>query len=524
MNPQFELIHLSELDFLFRQAIESAASSKFEEQSLLCLMQKNPQRKRAHEFVFAPHLNTILMIERNNFGQVYMVQDLDRSCHFTVPTDFHNCLGAKNYPLINNEHLQNITTTTNPVVSIIINKNYNFTSPDQSIVIINNKAANSAQDKKACLVDDLTRIVLSMFEDGDLAQAFTFVERKRSSNFVDPKSQTKSTSSHQTYSPNSFSTSNDDASMDSSSFSVGTISSTASRLRKRNRIARMDRIKKKSQKKAATASMNKKGIKLLTVLPTITLGWSVQDAHEYSRNKCTIAGNIKPCLRDGGISVKAKKSLLLCVTSVLAQMPPNTCFNVDGESDKIVRNLRKSMVAMLQEKLGGSAVFDSSFRIEGVTIIVPRSIGQHCDSLNCGSDHMNTVVSINVNIRFDNTTVPPSSKLRAWLLANKFTSSFPISILLYSRKCVLKLCQRMSDSFALGATDHLANILHWAMTKRTGSVCDYHGTIWCSSSFAKDFMKRSKAKTSSRFGGRLITRVEAYDKMVSACASIHHKN
>ena len=67
-----------------------------------------------------------------------------------------------------------------------------------------------------------------------------------------------------------------------------------------------------------------------STLPTITLGWTVNDAHEYKNNCSTIFGNIKPFLRDGGLSDEMKALLLSVIETTLRSIPDDTtCFNME---------------------------------------------------------------------------------------------------------------------------------------------------------------------------------------------------
>ena len=488
------------MDLMFEQALLSSKDSKFEDQSLLCLMQSTSERQRGVQFVFAPHLSEIVMIERNCKGQIYMLQGLDRSSHFTVLSSTFPRFIEKNFPIINNPLLQGITVNTNPVRALFVDKSSDFRSEDKRTIVIN-AGTTTSSPKIECPISSATSHIVAMFKDGNLAQAFTFLEKKRSS---------QGNSKPFISSPPVIS---DNISTISSPFSVGTSGTAATCSSSHSR--RMKKKKRRNRKKLKNTLSKSPEIIHPDILPTITLGWSTQNAHEYSKNKCTIAGNIRPFLRDGGLSRSSKDHLLSCIEEVLSELPSETCFNVSTETDGIQVNLRKSMMGKFKHLLGGSSLFNQSFRVEGITILIPQGIGNHCDKLNCGSPGMNTVVSINVNVPIDNDTVPKSSQLHRWLKQKGFKGSFPLSVILYSRKCVMNHCKKMADSFHFGETDEITKVLHWALTDRVGSVCDYQHSVWCNSQFAQEFLKVADKKKHSRFEGRMSTQVEAYDKMVS---------
>ena len=247
------------------------------------------------------------------------------------------------------------------------------------------------------------------------------------------------------------------------------------------------------------------------------MGWSTQNSHEYKNHKCTIAGNIKPFLRDGNIPEGAKRPLSKSIKLVLSQLPIDHCFNVEKETDELVKELRKDMIAGFHEMLGGSRKYDSSFRIEGITIVIPRAIGKHMDTLNCSRPGMTTVVCISVVIPMKVATIKggKTSKLWIWLEQNSYSKSFPVNILLYTRKAVYHHCLKVAGTRRIGETDPLKDILVWAFTERIGSSVDYHNRVWNDFDFPIKFKETAKKKCTSRFGGKLMLCSEHYDKMVS---------
>ena len=107
------------------------------------------------------------------------------------------------------------------------------------------------------------------------------------------------------------------------------------------------------------------------------------------------------------------------------------------------------------------------------------------------------------------------SKLRKWLSENRYFNSFPLSILLYSRKMIYHYAQKMSQSLKLAQNNKLNKIVYWLLTKRVGLPIDYNTSVWCNKNFATMFMKAAKQKGTSRFKGQMTTTTETLDKMVS---------
>ena len=167
--------------------------------------------------------------------------------------------------------------------------------------------------------------------------------------------------------------------------------------------------------------------------------------------------------------------------------------------------------------------------MEGVTITLLSAIGFYHDLLNCNREGMRLVVSINVNIPITDETVPPGSELRLWLEQNRYTLSFPLSIILYSRKMVSYHCLKQSKSIASSKTNKLYSLIHWILTDCVGSEIGYESSMWCNPNFGMEFMTLAKVKESSRFNGRMYLTTETLDKMVSSSKfylsfTINHNN
>ena len=108
-------------------------------------------------------------------------------------------------------------------------------------------------------------------------------------------------------------------------------------------------------------------------------------------------------------------------------------FNPSESSSKDVEELRLGMMSDLKEFLGGNRD-PKYFRVEGIAILIPTSIGFHKDSINCPMPGMQTVLSVNATIPINDRTFPSGrcSKVRQWLDLNGYKKSHPCSIILYT--------------------------------------------------------------------------------------------
>ena len=451
----------------------------FNEQSLVCFLQHSDKVPRHHLFFDVQDIKHVLSFERNPRGQIYVTQELESAIHGTLPTSF--CINE-----LYSKHLP----TNVPVTYTHVGKDSNYFSKDNRFCVLN-KGVESSDEID--IIQACQGLVITMFEDGHLADSFSYKEKKRAST------------------PSSLAIDNINSSFDnkSSVISISSTSSVSTSTRLRNKKKRKQKRFRKSAKTRNAQSTH------LDVLPTISLGWSTQNCHVYSKSKCSTAGNVKPCLRDGNLTYTSKELVLTCIKTVLKCLPVDACFNIDIETDEVVMNLRKEMMGLFQASLGGSSEYDSSFRIEGLTITIPSTIGFHRDSLNCNREGMQSVLSINVNVPINDNTVPQECKLRSWLDDNGFTDSFPVSLIAYSRKMNYHYASKVSRSVALSKQNDLFKLVDWMLRDRIGSVVDYHSCVWCNDNFAKEFQEVAKLKPSSRFKGKMTTTTETLDKIVS---------
>ena len=134
---------------------------------------------------------------------------------------------------------------------------------------------------------------------------------------------------------------------------VSRVSSKSSRARRRRMNCSKSKRKKSKNEQTTPNKNHRQSHQSPSSLPTITIGWSQTDAHAYKNNKVTIAGNVKPCLRDLSLPKSIKMHLLNCVRCVLATLPDKCSFSLDKEDDKGLKEIRKRMLSEFEKLLGG---------------------------------------------------------------------------------------------------------------------------------------------------------------------------
>ncbi len=464
------------MDKVLDTAITSCKTKLFSEQSLFTMLEQDDKIK------------AYLTFERHFGGQIYMVQDLKNSWHCTLPT-----IDIKN---VHDTIRATIEGCTLPFLHVP--KSTNYVSKHNEIVVINSDedvpVFTEATHKNGMShpIKKLTSMVHQLFRAG-VADYFDYDNKKRSS-----QEQTDSKESEKT-----------------------TTRPTKRGKRKRgSKAVQSKKSSEEAQKHVLQSKHQGCSQRAVTVdpkaLPVISLGWTTQDCNQYGSNLVTVAGNVKPFLRDANLPSKAKCIVANIVEAVLKFLPGKWAFNIEeGEDDDAVC-IRLKMAADFKENLSGDRDVEH-FRVEGITILIPLSIGLHKDTLNCESQGMQSVISINCQVPMNEETIPDGkgSKLWVWLNKNGYTESFPCSIILYSRKHVYYICKKLAESKRFAEKDVLRKCVNWAFLNRVGSVTDYRSRIWNNESFPNLFKRYSKTYKTSRFKGAIWTSPACYDKTVS---------
>ena len=250
-------------------------------------------------------------------------------------------------------------------------------------------------------------------------------------------------------------------------------------------------------------------------IPSVSLGFTNQVTQEYSNCRSSIAGNTYPHLRDGNLPMSARRHLLELVRKAQTSCP-GKCFDLSNQGSETYVRCRMEMIIQFQKLLGAKEEY-SDFRVEGITILIPFSIGEHRDLMNCSVKGMNSVVGIHVKLSFDVLDDGDSSskELKDFLRTCGYTSTFPCAIILYSRKVCHSHALRMSKILEYSKKDTLHNMMLWALTKRIGDVVDYNHNVFDNDCFIEMFKAKAFVRKESKFKGLALRAIAAYDKMVS---------
>ena len=483
----------TDLRSLISESTGVCASAGFGEQSLITFMEEDGQGSGTNKTPDPKDVVGLVSFERTISGQLYLTQDLYSSGHCTIRTsDLPRFMTAK---------YRTVPSQLTPFLHVPSTTNY--VSPDKKIVVINSDDDNlpcfGSSSKLVRPLEKATSMITNMFLQ-QLSECFDFDNKKRSNSVKDTlrkDGQRKSTKRGKRV---------------RSSKPSSPMKNVQSKKNKSTSL----HISKQAIRSNYEATTQRAVMIDKSALPVITLGWSTMDCNQYGANMSTIAGTIKPFLRNGNIPRKATLILIELVEMVLQWLPGDWAFNLDKVGDEEVIRIRREMIADFKETLGGNRDTEF-FRIEGITIVIPLSIGYHKDSLNCFMEGMRSVLSINCQVPLNNKTIPsgPSSKLWIWLNQNGYFESFPCSFILYSRKAVHSYCHKLVLSNQFADKDLVRKCIKWAMIDRVKSVVDYRSRVWNNAAFPNLFKRHAKKRNGSRFRGVFWATPAGYDKTVS---------
>lgn len=367
--------------------------------------------------------------------------------------------------------IENHDSTDTAIPFRHIPKNMNYVSEDKSIVVINHDLDDyqhlGITSSSKFPIKRASQLLKSMFADG-LGSFLDYDSTKRSSN--------------------------------ASNTSVSSLNSSSTK------VTFTDENGMKRSKKLKASSV-----------PSISIGWSTTDANKYAANNSTLAGTVKPFIHKAGLPQKILDTIIDLVEMVIEFLPEEHTFNLNKLKKEHGRKWRKWMMKELRMSFGrtdGSAIF---FRAEGITIIIPLSIGWHRDILNCLKEFFKSVISVNVKVPIDDTTFPnrDESVLFQWLMMNGCTDHFPCSVILYGRARVGKHCQNMADSYALSKEDACRKLTAHALVSHMKTEVDYKHEVYHNPNFALEWNRHASIDKNSIFTSKMWKRAGAYDKMVS---------
>ena len=173
------LFSKEEFNRLIQSCVQDAGRLKFTQQSLVCLMQTSAKINNSGRKTSDPSLvEFVLGIQRNGYGQIYLVQGLQRALHFTIPTSDFKKIVERPYPPMDSDSGQ---PGARKVDHIMIPNSQNYVSSDKKTIVYNASISTNSSsippEQKA--IRACTNLVIGMFKDG-LSEAFSYLERKRS--------------------------------------------------------------------------------------------------------------------------------------------------------------------------------------------------------------------------------------------------------------------------------------------------------------------------------------------------------
>ena len=237
-------------------------------------------------------------------------------------------------------------------------------------------------------------------------------------------------------------------------------------------------------------------------IPTISFGYSSQDAKQYSKNRMSIVGNTRPEIRDGDLSPEAKLELYDLIITILSSEFGSRCFLRSG-LNKEQLPVRKMLQCLLAQELkGDSDVDENNSRAEGGTLLVPERIAPHLDRGNSSVASLNdaliatcllptNVLKTEKTIVNNVTNNKKNIDLYSTLTSRGYKNKFPLAFSLYTRRNLDKVVPKMIMLKRMKEKDDLHSVFVWAITERMNSVVDYKGFIVDQTNFIDFFNDRA---------------------------------
>ena len=119
------------------------------------------------------------------------------------------------------------------------------------------------------------------------------------------------------------------------------------------------------------------------VIPTLTIGYSNLDCHEYKFNRISILGNIKPFIKDGGHSQACKSAYMLFTKQVMNTPICKGAFAMSSLNAS-EKKFRSSLIHDFYLAMGGNSFANDKtwFLNESNANLVVQQLAPHCDTQN----------------------------------------------------------------------------------------------------------------------------------------------
>ena len=463
----------------------SVGNIPFHHQTLVTVLEKDQTKKSKKPkggnkyFPTTSMIDAIFASDRNANGQLYMLQHLKKNGHYSTGTELlSDSMLNSSYFMPGIAH--------DPVPFIHIPSDTNYSNNDNSMMVINHDQLRyddiGLDVSIPYPITRATDIVERMFSNG-IEMFFEYDVDKRVGNTAQDVQ-------------------DDDASIeDDLSMDRGSEDCLNVEIPDGSGIRFSGTVKQQS-------------------LPQIAIGWTTQDCNKYNENASTIMGNVKPFLKQSNIPVATQKDFIHIVELLLKFFPEEHAFNPNRLKNTTEREYRIQMFKEFKRHLGGDEDVQH-FRVEGITLLVPISLGWHRDKLNDTRDGFQTVMSVNVQVPINKKTMPlgMETEFGKFLKVNGYLTSFPCSIILYSKECVGGYCERMGKSDELASKDILRRLVKFGLVDRVGDIVDYRNQVFFNNLFPAIFNKVAKHAKKTRnfnFEGRMWERTACYDRSVSS--------
>ena len=270
------------------------------------------------------------------------------------------------------------------------------------------------------------------------------------------------------------------------------------------------------------------------VIPTLTIGYSNLDCHEYKFNRISILGNIKPFIRDGGLSQACKSAYLLFTKQIMNTPICKGAFDMSSlnESEKM---FRLSLIHDFYVAMGGNSLDNhkSWFLNESNANLVVQQLAPHCDTQNSQLPGLDDVLVFithppvkSLKKKKDTTSkngldtgsISKSQKLFSlhdYVKSKGYRTTFPYTRVHYMKGIMDFYVRRLDQLEKLKKKNMLSCIVVWCLTETLNTHMDYRGFIFDRPDFPDYFLQKAKDKTDkgSIYKDKCLEVPPAFDKM-----------
>ena len=270
------------------------------------------------------------------------------------------------------------------------------------------------------------------------------------------------------------------------------------------------------------------------IIPTLTLGYSNLDCHEYKFNRISILGNIKPFIRDGGLSPACKSAYLLFTQLIMKTPICDGAFNMSS-LNPTEKEFRLSLIEDFYVAMGGDPLDNhkSWFVNESNANLIVQQLAPHCDNQNSQLPGLDDVLvftthppvkALKKKKHQTSKIVPdagsgPKSRstfsLHEYVKSKGYKSTFPYTRVHYMKSIMDFYVKRLYDLDQLKKKNMLSRIFVWCLTETLNTHFDYRGFIFDRPDFPDYFLQKAKdlSDKGSYYKDTCLEVPPAFDKM-----------